>query len=143
MFLDLINTTDFKINKMKNIFRCFVIIMVYTLSSCVEIPQEGSIAPDVKYRNRKQIAISGTGQTIGDFEYSTSTLPMKFAIKKISETNNGDISSFSQEIPVVRYIAPIVGNETEKELRLKTDTVFLPALAIKRTYRANRDSRRE
>lgn len=130
MFLDLINTTDFKINKMKNIFRCFVIIMVYTLSSCVEIPQEGSIAPDVKYRNRKQIAISGTGQTIGDFEYSTSTLPMKFAIKKISETNNGDISSFSQEIPVVRYIAPIVGNETEKELRLKTDTVFLPALAI-------------
>ncbi|MFC3198732.1 hypothetical protein ACFOET_14010 [Parapedobacter deserti] len=99
-------------------------------AGCVDIPKEGSIAPDIGYRNRKQYAMSGLEQYIGDFLASTSSLPLHFEIMNIRETNGQDVSALSKQIPVVRYTKAITGGESEEELRLKTDTIALPAVTI-------------
>lgn len=104
--------------------------MVFVVLSCVEIPDTGSIAPDIKYKNRKQFAISGMQQTIGQFETSSSTLPVKFKIVKITETENKEVSSLSEEIPVVRYTKLLVGGESPEELALITETELLPAVSV-------------
>ena len=98
--------------------------------SCVDIPKEGSLAPDINYRNRKQQAISGLAQSIGDFQVSTSTLPLYFEIVNITEAEGRDVSALRQEIPVIRYTKPVVGDETEDELKLKSDTAQVPAVTI-------------
>lgn len=110
------------------IFVCGMLLM----SACTKIPQEGSIAPDITYKNRKQYATSGLEQNIGVFQASTSTLPLNFEIMDIKETSGKDISALKENIRVVKYKAPIVGNETPAELLLKTDTVMTPALSINR-----------
>jgi len=97
---------------------------------CTKVPQEGSIAPDVIYKNRKQFAISGLQQNIGEFQSSTSTLPLKFEIMEIREPGGKPISALSEEIAVIRYKEAIDGNETPEELALKSDTVMVPAMAI-------------
>lgn len=99
-------------------------------AGCTDIPKEGSIAPDINYRNRKQQATSGLAQSIGDFQVSTSTLPLYFKIANITETNGNDVSALLQEIPVIRYTKPIVGDETAEELALKTDTAQVAAVTI-------------
>lgn len=106
----------------------FGVILLF--SGCVEVPSEGSIAPDINYRNRKQYAISGLEQYIGDFNFSTSTLPIYFEIVNIRETNGGGISKLKEELPVIRYKEPIVGGETPEELQLKTELVTQPAVTI-------------
>jgi hypothetical protein len=98
--------------------------------ACTKIPQEGSIAPDIIYKNRKQYAISGLQQNIGDFQPSTSTLPLKFEIVEIREPGGKPVTALSDEIPVVRYREAIDGNESAGELALKSDTVMVPAVAI-------------
>lgn len=98
--------------------------------ACTKIPQEGSIAPDINYKNRKQYAISGLQLNIGDFQASTSTLPLKFEIVEIREPGGKPVSALSDEIPVIRYKEAIVGNESAEELALKSDTVMVPALRI-------------
>lgn len=103
---------------------------LFMAGGCTDIPKEGSIAPDINYRNRKQQAISGLAQSIGDFQVSTSTLPLYFEIANITETNGNDVSALLQEIPVIRYNRPIVGDETEQELALKTDTAQVAAVTI-------------
>lgn len=108
------------------VFVCGTLLM----SACTKIPQEGSIAPDITYKNRKQFATSGLEQNIGVFQASTSTLPLNFEIIEIKEASGKDISSLKEEIPIIRYKAPITGNETPAELQLKTDTVMTPALSI-------------
>lgn len=105
----------------------FVILLT---GACTKIPQEGSIAPDVNYKNRKQDAISGLQQNIGDFNASTSTLPLKFEIVEIRERNGKTVKALSDELPVIQYKAAIVGNETPEELLLKSDTVMVPAVRI-------------
>lgn len=100
------------------------------LHSCTKIPQEGSIAPDIIYKNRKQYAISGIEQNIGDFQASTSTLPLKFEIVNIRELTGKPVAALNEEIPVVRYTEPVTGRETPAELLLKTDTVMVPAVTI-------------
>ncbi|RYF26631.1 MAG: DUF5007 domain-containing protein [Flavobacteriales bacterium] len=100
------------------------------LSACKKIPNEGSLAPDISYKNRKQNATSGLQQNIGLFQASTSTLPLKFEIVETRELSGKAIEALSQKIPVVRYKAPIVGNETPAELKLKTDTVMTAALSV-------------
>src|SRR5690606_40705654 len=82
------------------------------------------------YKNRKQYAISGMQQNIGDFLSSTSTLPLNFEIVNIRETNGKDVAAFDEQIPVLEFKSPIVGGETEEELRLKTDTVMKPAVSV-------------
>ena len=101
-----------------------------SLSGCVEVPNEGSIAPDIGYKNRKQYAISGLEQNIGDFLSSSSTLPLQFKIINISETNGKDISALKEELNVVRYKEALVGNESAEELQLKTEIVKQPAISI-------------
>lgn len=103
---------------------------LFLAGSCTDIPKEGSIAPDINYRNRKQQAISGLAQSIGDFQVSTSTLPLYFEIANITETNGNDVSALLQEIPVIQYTQPIVGDETAEELKLKSDTAQVPAVTI-------------
>ncbi|WP_188505153.1 DUF5007 domain-containing protein [Parapedobacter pyrenivorans] len=103
---------------------------LFLAGSCVDIPKEGSLAPDINYRNRKQQAIAGLAQSIGDFQVSTSTLPLYFEIVNITEANGNDVSALQQEIPVIRYTKPVVGDETAEELKLKSDTVRIPAVAI-------------
>ncbi|MCO5235420.1 MAG: DUF5007 domain-containing protein [Chitinophagaceae bacterium] len=98
--------------------------------ACTKIPQEGSIAPDINYKNRKQFAISGLQQSIGDFQSSSSTLPLKFEIMDIREPSGKSVSALSQELPVVRYKEAIVGNESPEELLLKSDTVMVPSVTI-------------
>ncbi|WP_442591306.1 hypothetical protein ACSBL2_08735 [Pedobacter sp. AW31-3R] len=100
------------------------------LNACTKIPMEGSIAPDIIYKNRKQYAISGLQQNIGEFQSSTSTLPLRFEIMEVRELNGKSIANLNEEVAVVRYIAPIVGNESPAELLLKTDTVMTPAISI-------------
>ncbi len=100
------------------------------LTGCVDIPYEGSLAPDISYKNRKQYAISGLEQYIGDFLASSSTLPMRFEIVSITETNGGDVSALKRDLPVVRYKEPVTGDETADELLLKTETVEQPAVSI-------------
>ena len=100
------------------------------IGACTKIPKEGSLAPDITYRNRKQFAISGLAQNIGDFQVSSSTLPLSFEIVDVRELNGHSISALQQKIPVIRYTQPIVGNETPEELLLKTDTVMTPAVTI-------------
>jgi len=100
------------------------------MDSCTKIPQEGSIAPDITYKNRKQFAISGLEQNIGVFQASSSTLPLNFEIIDIQEVTGKNISALKENIPIVKYKAPIIGNETPAELLLKTDTVMTPALSI-------------
>jgi len=67
---------------------------------------------------------------IGDFQPSTSTLPLKFEIMEISEPNGKNVAALSEEIPVIRYKEAIVGNESAEELALKSDTVMVPAVSI-------------
>ncbi|MBE9586452.1 DUF5007 domain-containing protein [Mucilaginibacter sp. JRF] len=100
------------------------------MSACTKIPQEGSIAPDISYKNRKQYAISGLAQNIGNFQASTSTLPLTFEIVEVRELNGKNTGGLTENIPVVRYKEPIVGNETPAELALKTDTVMTPAVSV-------------
>ncbi|MCO5240975.1 MAG: DUF5007 domain-containing protein [Chitinophagaceae bacterium] len=108
------------------VFACAMLLT----GACTKIPQEGSIAPDINYKNRKQYAISGLEQNIGDFQSSTSTLPLKFEIMQIRELNGKTVSALSDQLPVVRYNAAIVGNETPAELLMKSDTVMVPAVQI-------------
>lgn len=99
-------------------------------SACKKIPPEGSLAPDIGYKNRKQNTISGLAQSIGDFNTSTSTLPLSFEIVAIREASGHSISALNQKVPVVVYKQAIVGNETPAELKLKTDTVMTPAVNV-------------
>lgn len=108
----------------------FAITVLFAGVSCTKIPQEGSIAPDVTYKNRKQYAVSGLQLNIGDFQSSTSTLPLTFEIVEIREPGGKPIGALTADIPVVRYKEAIIGDETADELALKTDTVMVPALAI-------------
>jgi len=99
-------------------------------TACTKIPQEGSIAPDITYKNRKQYAISGLQLNIGSFQPSTSTLPLKFEIMEIREPGGKPVSALTDEIPVIRYKEAITGNESAEELALKSDTVMVPAVSI-------------
>lgn len=103
---------------------------ILALSGCVEIPNEGSLAPDIGYKNRKQYAVSGLTQSIGDFLSSSSTLPLHFEIVNVSETNGGDVSALKEELSVVRYKEALVGNESAEELQLKSEIVQQPAISI-------------
>ncbi|NGM64111.1 DUF5007 domain-containing protein [Sphingobacterium sp. SGR-19] len=107
-----------------------VLVATTLFLGCAEVPGLGSIAPDVRYKNRKQYAISGMEQNIGDFLPSTSSLPLNFEIVEIRESSGKDVSAFKEEIPVVYFKTPIVGGETEEELRLKSDTVSRPAVSL-------------
>lgn len=108
------------------LFACGVLLV----NACTKIPQEGSIAPDISYKNRKQYAISGLQQNIGNFQASTSTLPLNFEIIEVRELNGINTAALKENIPVVRYKEPLVGNESPAELLLKTDTVKTPAVSI-------------
>lgn len=108
----------------------FVTLIVSTVFACVEVPELGSIAPDVRYKNRKQYAISGMEQNIGEFLSSTSTLPLTFEIVGIRETANKSVAAFDEKIAVVHYTAPIVGGESAEELAVKTATVLKDAVSI-------------
>lgn len=108
----------------------FLLIATILFGGCTEVPGLGSIAPDARYKNRKQYAISGMQQNIGDFLPSTSSLPLNFEIVEIRESSGKDVAAFKEEIPVVYFTAPIVGDETEEELRLKSDTVRRPAVSL-------------
>lgn len=99
-------------------------------AACTKVPSEGSIAPDISYKNRKQYAISGLKQSIGNFQASTSTLPLNFEVAHVWELNGKQTEALNEDIPVVRYKQPIVGNESPAELLLKTDTVMTPAISI-------------
>jgi len=115
------------------IFQFLTAVLGYSLllaGACTKIPQEGSIAPDVIYKNRKQYAISGLQLNIGEFQSSTSTLPLKFEVVEVREPGGKPISALSDEIPVIRYKEPLVGNESAEELALKSDTVMVPAVSI-------------
>ncbi len=118
-------------NTMKH-FWAIAIFMGYlvSLSGCVEVPAEGSLAPDIGYKNRKQYAVSGLEQNIGDFLSSSSTLPLKFEIINITETNGGEVAALKEELSVVRYKEAIVGNESAEELALKSVVVKQPAITI-------------
>ncbi len=105
-------------------------LAVLSATGCVDIPKEGSLAPDINYRNRKQNAVSGLSQSIGDFQVSTSTLPLYFEIVNIREADGGDVAALTREIPVTRYTRPISGDETAAELALKTELVDVPAVTI-------------
>ncbi len=131
IFLDLIRQ-EMKYNN--KIFSFWGITLlgsaILLTSACSKIPAEGSIAPDITYKNRKQYAISGLQLNIGDFQPSTSTLPLKFEVMEIREPGGGKVSALNEEIPVIRYKEAIVGNESAAELALKTDTVMVPAVRI-------------
>lgn len=116
----------------KKHFWAIAIFMGYlvSLSGCVEVPAEGSLAPDIGYKNRKQYAVSGLEQNIGDFLSSSSTLPLKFEIINITETNGGEVAALKEELSVVRYKEAIVGNESAEELALKSVVVKQPAITI-------------
>ncbi|WP_276091030.1 DUF5007 domain-containing protein [Pedobacter sp. JY14-1] len=100
------------------------------LGSCKKVPQEGSLAPDINYKNRKQYATSGLQQSIGNFQASTSTLPLTFEIVAVREQSGRNTAALDEKIPVLRYKQAIVGNESEEELKLKTETVMTPAVSI-------------
>lgn len=121
-----------KYNKHKSFLAAGVAaaFIVLLLGACTKVPMEGSIAPDISYKNRKQYAISGLKQNIGNFQVSTSTLPLKFEIVEVRELTGKQVTSLNENIPVLRYKEPIVGNETAAELLLKTDTVMTPAVSI-------------
>ena len=53
-------------------------------------------------------------QTIGQFEASSSTLPIQFKVVSISETSGQDINSLNEEIAVVQYSKPIVGGDKDE-----------------------------
>ncbi|WP_196939014.1 DUF5007 domain-containing protein [Sphingobacterium pedocola] len=120
----------FQMQKLTLNFILFIMGTALLPIGCTEVPGLGSIAPDVRYKNRKQYAISGMEQNIGDFLSSSSTLPLNFEVVNVWETNGHETTSFNEEIPVVTYKAPIVGGESEEELRLKTDTVMKPAVSL-------------
>ena len=115
------------------LFQFLMVVLGSTLlftGASTKLPQEGSIAPDITYKNRKQYAISGLQLNIGSFQSSTSTLPLKFEIVEIREPGGKPVSALTDEIPVIRYSEAIVGDESAEELALKADTVMVPAVAI-------------
>jgi hypothetical protein len=120
--------------KSKNILKLFggtaLVAVSMFLSGCIEIPAEGSLAPDIGYRNRKQYAVSGLTQNIGDFQSSSSTLPLHFEIANITETSGKDVSGLKEELSVIQYKEAIVGNESAAELALKTAIIKQPAVSI-------------
>ncbi len=103
---------------------------ILLISSCTKIPPEGSIAPDISYKNRKQNAISGLRQNIGTFQASKSSLPLKFEIESVRELSGKSISALTDKVPVINYKSAVVGNETPAELAIKSDTVMVPAAGI-------------
>jgi hypothetical protein len=118
-------------NTVKHIWKIAILIgYVASMSGCVEVPAEGSLAPDIGYKNRKQYAVSGLEQNIGDFLSSSSTLPLRFEITGISETNGGKTDALKEELSVVRYKEALVGNESAEELALKSEIVKQPAITI-------------
>lgn len=121
-----------KYNKHKSLLAATIVAVfgILLFEACTKVPMEGSIAPDISYKNRKQYAISGLKQNIGNFQVSTSTLPLKFEIVEVRELTGKQVTSLNENIPVLRYKEPIVGNETAAELLLKTDTVMTPAVSI-------------
>jgi hypothetical protein len=119
-----------RINTLK-FFGCIAIFAYAVfLSGCVEVPAEGSLAPDIGYKNRKQYAVSGLTGNIGDFLSSSSTLPLRFEIANITETSGKDVSALKEELSVIQYKEAIVGNETAQELALKSEIVKQPAISI-------------
>lgn len=112
------------------IFQLLTACTLLLAGACTKIPQEGSIAPDITYKNRKQYAVSGLQLNIGDFQSSTSTLPLKFEIVEIREPGGKPTTALNDEIAVISYKEAIVGNESAEELALKSDTVMVPALRI-------------
>jgi hypothetical protein len=129
-----LDLTKIKVMKRNNIITGFMATAVICgsllISACKKIPNEGSIAPDISYKNRKQYAISGLEQNIGDFQASTSTLPLNFEVVEVRELAGKTTVALTENIPVVRYKEAITGNETPAELALKTDTVMTPAISI-------------
>ncbi len=122
-----------KCNKKRTGFSAVRLVCLYgtlLIGACTKVPMEGSIAPDISYKNRKQYAISGLQQNIGNFQVSTSTLPLNFEIVEVRELNGKKTAALNENIAVVRYKEPIVGNESAAELLLKTDTVMTPAVSI-------------
>ena len=119
-----------KCNNNKGLLNAITLCGTLLLGSCTKVPMEGSLAPDISYKNRKQYAISGLQQNIGNFQVSTSTLPLKFEIVEVRELTGKVTASLTENIPVVRFKEPIVGNETVAELLLKTDTVMTPAVSV-------------
>lgn len=114
----------------KTMLILFAVGLLLSLYGCTEVPSLGSIAPDIRYKNRKQYTISGTQQEIGEFLSSTSTLPLNFELVRVWETNGGEVSALNEELPIVSYNTAIVGGESEEELRLKSDTVLRPAITL-------------
>lgn len=106
------------------------LVAICFLWSCVEVPAPGSIAADIGYKNTKQYTLSGMSGSIGTFEASSSTLPLAFEIVGVREANGQDVSALKELISVVQYKEPVDGNESAEELKMKTDTVQLPALSI-------------
>lgn len=121
------------LSSVKSVAVAIPLVIAGLLAGCVEIPGEGSIAPDINYKNRKQYAISGLEQYIGDFSFSSTTLPLYFEIVEIRETTGGDISALQETLPVVRYKEAVDGRETPAELELKTEIVQHPAVSINST----------
>ncbi|WP_025764194.1 DUF5007 domain-containing protein [Dyadobacter tibetensis] len=118
-------------NTLKHYWKLFFLVgFIVSLSGCEEIPGEGSLAPDIGYKNRKQYAVSGLTQNVGDFLTSSSTLPLHFEIVNITETNGQDISPLNEELEVIRYKEALVGNESVEELKLKSEIVRQPAITI-------------
>lgn len=116
------------------IVRCthagILLLIMFWMGRCTDIPEPGSLAPDISYKNRKQYAIAGMKETIGVFQVSTSTLPLTFEITEISEAEGNDISALTDSVRIVQYTEPVTGNESEEELILKMDTVLMPAVSV-------------
>jgi Domain of unknown function (DUF5007) len=121
--------TKIKMERILNSLLACLAVM-FSLSGCVEVPAPGSIAADIGYKNTKQYALSGMSESIGTFEGSSSTLPLTFEIAGVREASGQDVSALQELISVIQYKEPIDGNESEEELKMKTDTVQLPALSI-------------
>ncbi len=130
----IVHRMDAKANYYR-VMKCFfnyisIVALLLSVLSCTEIPGLGSIASDIGYENQKQYVISGMADDVGDFEESSSTLPLTFEIENVYEADGQDVSPLSEEISVVQYSEPITGGESEEELLLKVDTVQMPAVSI-------------
>ena len=100
------------------------------MSGCIEIPGEGSLAEDIGYKNRKQYVVSGLQGNVGDFLASSSTLPLRFEIANVTETSGKDVSALKEALSVVQYKEDIIGNESDQELALKSETIKQAAVTI-------------
>lgn len=110
----------------------YIAALFFTLSfsSCEEDITVGNLAVDMKYKDKKQTAVTGISARVGEFQFSKSSLPLTFEIVSVVEENGGSTAEIFESIKVAIYTDAVSQLESDEIKASKQDTVMLPAVEV-------------